>query len=168
MELESLEIRRLLSRGPDRGFLAPLSLLPVPSLPGMASSLSSVPPVWPSPLPDTMGTLKPQAASAGARGSDTLSPTPPVLCLSTTHHSGGQLSTRPDRVMAEVSWVTSLCTIPRVKMAISSAPVGDRDGKGPVEVVCFYIRGHIINRAIAFLAQTTNVLCMFTFVLTKH
>ena len=36
-----------------------------------------LPPVIPSPRPEIMGTLRPQAARAGARANDTLSPTPP-------------------------------------------------------------------------------------------
>ncbi len=51
--------------------------------PGMLSSLSSVPPVWPRPRPDIFGTTTPQAAASGASTIDTLSPTPPVLCLPT-------------------------------------------------------------------------------------
>ena len=51
--------------------------------PGIASSLSSVPPVCPRPRPDIIGTGTPHAAASGARISDVLSPTPPVLCLST-------------------------------------------------------------------------------------
>ena len=47
------------------------------------SSLSSVPPVCPKPRPDIIGTLTPQAATSGARQRLTLSPTPPVECLST-------------------------------------------------------------------------------------
>src|SRR3989449_6079107 len=47
------------------------------------SSLSRVPPVWPSPRPDIIGTATPHAATSGASTSDTLSPTPPVECLST-------------------------------------------------------------------------------------
>ena len=35
--------------------------------PGMDSSLSKVPPVNPSPLPETIGTFNPHAAKAGAR-----------------------------------------------------------------------------------------------------
>ena len=50
--------------------------------PGIDSSLSSVPPVWPSPRPDTIGTATPHAATAGASGIEILSPTPPVECLS--------------------------------------------------------------------------------------
>src|SRR5438128_1607667 len=50
--------------------------------PGMASSLSSVPPVCPSPRPDIIGTATPHAATSGASTRDTLSPTPPVECLS--------------------------------------------------------------------------------------
>ena len=51
--------------------------------PGMLSSLSSVPPVCPSPRPDILGTVTPHAAARGARMIETLSPTPPVLCLPT-------------------------------------------------------------------------------------
>ena len=50
--------------------------------PGIDSNLSSVPPVWPSPRPDSCGTATPQAATKGASGRVILSPTPPVECLS--------------------------------------------------------------------------------------
>ena len=49
--------------------------------PGMASSLSRVPPVWPSPRPDSWGTAAPSAASSGHSTSETLSPTPPGRML---------------------------------------------------------------------------------------
>src|SRR5262249_15860869 len=51
--------------------------------PGIASILSRVPPVCPRPRPDSCGTAAPHAATRGTRTSDTLSPTPPVECLST-------------------------------------------------------------------------------------
>ena len=51
--------------------------------PAIASSLSSVPPVCPSPRPLIIGTVSPPAATIGARISEVLSPTPPVECLST-------------------------------------------------------------------------------------
>ena len=51
--------------------------------PGMDSSLSSVPPVCPSPRPLIIGTATPSDATSGASTSETLSPTPPVECLST-------------------------------------------------------------------------------------
>jgi len=50
--------------------------------PGIASSLSSVPPECPNPLPEIIGTLTPAAATIGAIIKDVLSPTPPVECLS--------------------------------------------------------------------------------------
>ena len=53
----------------------------------MDSSLSMVPPVWPRPRPDILPTGSPQAAASGATTSVTLSPTPPVLCLSATGES---------------------------------------------------------------------------------
>ena len=51
--------------------------------PGKLSSLSMVPPVCPSPRPLIFATEMPQAATMGASASEVLSPTPPVLCLST-------------------------------------------------------------------------------------
>ena len=41
-----------------------------------------VPPVWAKPRPAIMGTWTSHAASMGASIKDTVSPTPPVLCLS--------------------------------------------------------------------------------------
>ena len=55
--------------------------------PGIVSNLSRVPPVWPNPLPLIIGIANPASAKRGARMMDTLSPTPPVLCLSATKHS---------------------------------------------------------------------------------
>ncbi len=51
--------------------------------PGMLSNLSIVPPVCPNPLPDILGTYTPQEATIGPIIKLVLSPTPPVLCLST-------------------------------------------------------------------------------------
>ena len=50
--------------------------------PGMDSSLSSVPPVCPSPRPDSLATASPRAAASGAKTRVTPSATPPVECLS--------------------------------------------------------------------------------------
>ena len=52
--------------------------------PGIDSSLSSVPPVWPSPRPLILPNGTPHAATIGPTAIDVLSPTPPVECLSTT------------------------------------------------------------------------------------
>ncbi len=90
--------------------------------PGMASSLSSVPPVCPSPRPLTIGTCTPQAATIGARQIETLSPTPPVECLSTCRPAFPvSFTTRPLSRMARVSAVVSFGVIPRRKIAIASA-----------------------------------------------
>ena len=51
--------------------------------PEKLSSLSMVPPVCPSPRPLIFATGIPQAAAMGVRAREVLSPTPPVLCLST-------------------------------------------------------------------------------------
>ena len=52
--------------------------------PANDSSLSSVPPVKPRPRPESLATATPSAATSGTTISESLSPTPPVLCLSTT------------------------------------------------------------------------------------
>ena len=52
-------------------------------MPGIDSILSIVPPVCPRPLPDILATGTPQAATIGDIINVVLSPTPPVLCLST-------------------------------------------------------------------------------------
>ncbi len=71
--------------------------------PGIASSLSSVPPVWPRPRPLIMGTMRPPAAATGARTRDVLSPTPPVECLSTLRFGMSEKSrTSPERSMVSV------------------------------------------------------------------
>ena len=90
--------------------------------PGIASSLSSVPPVWPSPRPDIIGTGTPHAAASGARMSDVLSPTPPVLCLSTLMPGMSLRSTRtPEWTIASVNDAVSAAVMPRSRIAISSA-----------------------------------------------
>jgi hypothetical protein len=57
----------------------------------------------PEPRPEIIGTAAPQAASTGARISDTLSPTPPVECLSRTGLPRSHSRTAPLRVIAPVS-----------------------------------------------------------------
>jgi hypothetical protein len=88
----------------------------------MLSSLSSVPPVWPNPRPDIIGTVTPTAASSGARMSEVLSPTPPVECLSTHAGApGGRCRDCPVASIAAVSALVSLGSNPRQKMAIRRA-----------------------------------------------
>ena len=55
--------------------------------PGIVSSLSTVPPVCPRLRPANIGTAIPNAANIGPRMIETLSPTPPVECLSATKDS---------------------------------------------------------------------------------
>jgi hypothetical protein len=79
----------------------------------MASSLSSVPPVCPSPRPEIIGTATPHAAASGAMTSEVLSPTPPVECLSAFGSSTSEKSrTSPDPSMACVSASISPVVIP--------------------------------------------------------
>ena len=51
--------------------------------PGIDCNLSTVPPVNPKPLPDILATGTPKDATSGNNIKETLSPTPPVECLST-------------------------------------------------------------------------------------
>ena len=62
--------------------------------PGMHSSLSSVPPVCPSPRPESCGTATPNDATSGASGRVILSPTPPVECLSVVGFARPEKSSR--------------------------------------------------------------------------
>ena len=90
--------------------------------PGMASSLSMVPPVWPSPRPDSFATGAPQAATRGMRTSEVLSPTPPVLCLSTfTPRIALRSSCAPERTIAMVNSAVSSGVMPRKNTAIRKA-----------------------------------------------
>ena len=87
--------------------------------PGMDSSLSSVPPVWPSARPDIMGTTTPAAAASGATIRLVLSPTPPVECLSTFTPGMEERSTvSPERSMHSVRRLTSRSDMPEKKTAI--------------------------------------------------
>lgn len=76
--------------------------------PGKLSSLSIVPPVCPSPLPLILATGIPQAATIGVSARVVLSPTPPVLCLSTL------IPRIPDR-----SSLSPLCSILSVRYSVS-------------------------------------------------
>ena len=92
--------------------------------PGIDSSLSRVPPVWPSPRPDSCGTAAPQAATAGVSGSVTMSPTPPVLCLSTVGRPTPDRSARrPLSIIAVVQAATSDRSSPRSSTAIARADI---------------------------------------------
>src|SRR3546814_2911716 len=64
---------------------------------------SRVPPVWPSPRPESCGTATPHAATKGASGRVILSPTPPVECLSAVGRDSEEKSIRsPEAIIA---WV---------------------------------------------------------------
>ncbi len=81
--------------------------------PGIDSSLSRVPPVWPSARPDIIGTTTPAAAAKGATIRLVLSPTPPVECLSTLTPGMEERSTvSPERSMHSVRRLTSRSDIP--------------------------------------------------------
>ena len=82
----------------------------------MAESLSSVPPVWPRPRPEIIGTKAPQAATIGASIRLTLSPTPPLECLSSTgpgRSRSRQSSMMPERARPSVSATRSGTVMPR-------------------------------------------------------
>ncbi len=90
----------------------------------MDSSLSTVPPVWPSARPDILATGTPAAATSGTRASVVLSPTPPVECLSTFTPGAPLKSTRsPDSTMAQVRCVVSAALMPRKYTAMRKAAI---------------------------------------------
>ena len=92
--------------------------------PGTDSSLSRVPPVWPSPRPLILATVPPQAATRGAITRVVVSPTPPVECLSTFMPGRSERSTTsPECIMAEVSSLTSRSVMPCQHTAISHADI---------------------------------------------
>jgi hypothetical protein len=91
--------------------------------PLIASSLSRVPPVGPSPRPDIIGILTPWQASSGARISDVLSPYPPVECLSTRYPPFFHFITLPDSTMAFVKNMVSSKFIPWKQIAIARADI---------------------------------------------
>ena len=86
--------------------------------------MSMVPPVNARPRPDTLGTANPHAAAKGTTTSEVLSPTPPVLCLSTagadrdSHDNVVPLATN-----ALVSADASVWSIPLRQTAISHADI---------------------------------------------
>ena len=90
--------------------------------PFIDSSLSMVPPVCPSPLPDILATGTPQAATSGAKTRVVLSPTPPVECLSTfIPFILSKLSLSPEFTIAIVKSTVSLSFILLKKIAINNA-----------------------------------------------
>ena len=102
------------------------------SNPGIASSLSSVPPVCPSPRPLIFPNGTPQAATIGPTASVVLSPTPPVECLSTTRRPSAR---------AEVD-----------RLAAPHHRVGERErlrGREPLEVDGHQKRGDLVVRHVA-------------------
>jgi len=106
----------------SRSWVRKRSGLSWPCQPGIASSLSSVPPVCPRPRPDSFGTATPSAATSGATTSETLSPTPPEECLSTTGRPMSDRSSRsPLATIAAVHVDSSRADMPRSTIAMSSA-----------------------------------------------
>jgi hypothetical protein len=90
--------------------------------PGIASILSSVPPVWPRPRPEIIGFQTPMQASIGARRSEVQSPRPPVECLSTTRPGRSQRITSPESRMESVRATRSGVVRPLRQAAIAKAP----------------------------------------------
>jgi len=92
--------------------------------PGIASNLSIVPPVWPRDRPESLATTSPAAARRGTRTRVTVSPTPPVECLSTL------IPGIPERSilspLSAIAWVratVSSSLIPRKYTAMRNAAI---------------------------------------------
>ena len=80
---------------------------------GIDSNLSNVPPVCPKPLPLIFITGKPREAVKGASTRVVVSPTPPVLCLSTfMPFIELKSNVLPELVIAIVSCEVSSISIP--------------------------------------------------------
>jgi hypothetical protein len=80
--------------------------------------------VCPSPLPEIIGTATPQAATIGASISETLSPTPPVECLSTLRPGIDERSmTLPEWSMTSVKSGVSAGSMPLKYTAIRNADI---------------------------------------------
>ena len=78
--------------------------------------------MWPRALPDIIGTFTPQAATIGASTRETLSPTPPVECLSTKGPAMPERSmTFPERSITSVRSAVSLALMPLKKTAMAQA-----------------------------------------------
>lgn len=89
------------------------SLVRLAFQPGMDSSLSKVPPVCPSPRPDSCGTAAPKETTRGMRGRVILSPTPPVECLSVVGlPSLVKFMRSPEAMMALVRFAISVEFMP--------------------------------------------------------
>ena len=99
------------------------SSIDIPVLyPGIDSNLSIVPPVIPNPLPLILATGTPQAAIIGNNTKVTLSPTPPVECLSTIVPSISDKSNiSPELAIDIVKFNISLRVIPFIQIAIIKA-----------------------------------------------
>ena len=90
--------------------------------PGIASSLSIVPPVKPKPLPLIFATVQPAAAAIGATTRVVLSPTPPEECLSTVEFLNSlKSSISPLFAIASVSAAVSSFVILLKYIAIARA-----------------------------------------------
>ena len=92
--------------------------------PGIDSNLSRVPPVCPKPRPEIIGVYIPQDATMGANIMLTLSPTPPVECLSTTGpFKSFQFNLSPDFTIWSVRKKVSSVDIPLNITAIQKAAI---------------------------------------------
>ena len=90
--------------------------------PGIDSNLSAVPPVNPNPLPDIFATGTPIDATNGNNIKDTLSPTPPVECLSTIiSFKDDKSNFSPEFAIAIVKLTVSFFVIPFIYIAITNA-----------------------------------------------
>ena len=90
--------------------------------PGIDSSLSTVPPVNPKPLPDIFATGTPSDAIIGINTNVILSPTPPVLCLSiTVLEILDKSNISPEWAISNVKFVVSSLFNPFIYIAIIKA-----------------------------------------------
>ena len=121
----------------------------------MVSSLSSVPPVWPKLRPLIMGIAIPAAAINGPKIMETLSPTPPVLCLSATYLFKKVKSIfSPESIMLSVRAKISFLVIPFLYIAFNNFVISLSD-------ICWWEYSQMIC-----FKSLAGISCLFFFIRT--
>ena len=95
------------------------------SKPGIASSLSMMPPAWPSPRLPVVATRTPSAAASGAAAMGAVSPTPPVLWRSPAGPSEPSSSRSPEAMSPRVRASTCSRPIPVRHAAMHHAAISE-------------------------------------------
>ena len=125
----------------------------------MASILSSVPPVWPRPRPDIIGTYIPAAANRGAKTKETQSPNPPVECLSRTGPSKFHDSVLPLSRIARVKSFRPLTFKPLRQTAIAKAAPCASDTEKSASPLQKLLSSAVLGVSPAFTRDISSLGC---------